>query len=64
MRRRPTGLLSRPAGPGFVRLVLDSYYNERITASDLADFLGVRLKHMPKIEEAVFGRRVEFGVAT
>jgi hypothetical protein len=51
------------AGPGFVRLVLDSYYNERITASDLSDFLDVRLKHMPKIEEAVFGRNIEFGTA-
>jgi len=51
------------AGPGFVRLVLDSYYNERITASDLSDFLEVRLKHMPKIEEAVFGRHIEFEAA-
>jgi hypothetical protein len=51
------------AGPGFVRLVLDSYYNERITASDLSDFLDVRLKHMPRIEEAVFGRQIEFGAA-
>ncbi len=51
------------AGPGFVRLVLDSYYNERITASDLSDFLDVRLKHMPRIEEAVFGRQIEFGTA-
>lgn len=51
------------AGPGFVRLVLDSYYNERITASDLSDFLDVRLKHMPRIEEAVFGRQIEFEAA-
>lgn len=52
------------AGPGYVRLVLDSYYREHITASDLAEFLGVRLKHMPKIEEAVFGRQVEFRAAS
>lgn len=52
------------AGPGYVRLVLDSYYREHITASDLAEFLGVRLKHMPKIEAAVFGRPVEFRAAS
>jgi Zn-dependent peptidase ImmA (M78 family) len=51
------------AGPGFVRLVLDSYYNERITASELSDFLEVRLKHMSRIEEAVYGRPIEFGAA-
>ena len=59
----PYRLAIATAGQGFVRLVLDGYYNERITASDLSDFLGVRLKHMPKIEEAVFGRHVESGVA-
>ena len=58
----PYRLAVATAGQGFVRLVLDGYYNERITASDLSDFLGVRLKHLPRIEEAVFGRRVEFGV--
>lgn len=59
----PDKLAVAAAGQGFVRLVLDSYYNERITASDLSDFLGVRLKHLSKIEEAVFGRNVEFGLA-
>jgi Zn-dependent peptidase ImmA (M78 family)/DNA-binding XRE family transcriptional regulator len=52
------------AGSGYVRLVLDSYYREHITASDLAEFLGVRLKHMPKIEAAVFGRAVECRAAS
>jgi Zn-dependent peptidase ImmA (M78 family)/DNA-binding XRE family transcriptional regulator len=59
----PDRLAVATAGKGFVRLVLDSYYNERITASDLSDFLGVRLKHMSKIEQAVFDRGIEFGVA-
>lgn len=59
----PHSVAVAAAGPGFVRLVLDSYYNERITASDLSDFLDVRLKHMPRIEEAVFGRHIEFGTA-
>ena len=59
----PDKLAVATAGRGFVRLVLDSYYNGRITAADLSEYLGVRLKHMPKIEEAVFGRPVEFGAA-
>lgn len=41
------------AGPLFVRLVLESYHQEQITASDVADFLDVRLKHLPKIESEV-----------
>jgi|CXWL01.1.fsa_nt_gi Zn-dependent peptidase ImmA (M78 family) len=41
------------AGAYFTRLVLDSYYRDRITSSDLADYLEVRLKHLPKIEERV-----------
>lgn len=44
-------------GPAFVRLVLNSFYQEKITSSDVSDYLEVRLKWMPKIEEKVFGRR-------
>lgn len=41
------------AGPLFVRLVLNSYHTDQITASDVADFLDVRLKHLSKIESEV-----------
>jgi len=41
------------AGHLFTELVLDSYNDERITSSDLSDYLGVRLKHVPSIEELV-----------
>ncbi len=41
------------AGPMFVKLVLNSYHGELITASDVADFLDVRLKHLPRIEADV-----------
>jgi Zn-dependent peptidase ImmA (M78 family)/DNA-binding XRE family transcriptional regulator len=41
------------AGPLFVRLVLRSYYTDQITASDVADFLDVRLKHLGRIESEV-----------
>ncbi len=43
------------AGPSFTRLVLDSYHREKITSADLSDFLGVRLKHLPKIERLARG---------
>lgn len=42
------------AGPAFVRLVLDSFYQEKITSSDVSDYLEVKLKWMPKIEKSVF----------
>lgn len=40
-------------GQTFVRLVLQSYYQDRITLSDVSEYLGVRLKHLPKVERAV-----------
>jgi Zn-dependent peptidase ImmA (M78 family)/DNA-binding XRE family transcriptional regulator len=49
------------AGPTFTRLVLNSYYQENITSSDLSDFLSVKLKHMGKIEREVMGVTAEFG---
>jgi Zn-dependent peptidase ImmA (M78 family) len=39
-------------GQTFVRLVLQSYYQDRITLSDVSEYLGVRLKHLTKIEQA------------
>jgi Zn-dependent peptidase ImmA (M78 family) len=36
-------------------LVLNAYERERITASDVADYFGVRFKHVPAIEKRVFG---------
>lgn len=41
------------AGPLFVRLVLNSYYTQQITVGDVSDFLGIRLKHLSKIESEV-----------
>jgi Zn-dependent peptidase ImmA (M78 family) len=48
----------RDLGRAYVRLVLDAYYREDIGASALADSLGIRLKHLPKIEAEVLGPRV------
>lgn len=44
------------AGPVFVQIVLTNYHQENITASDVADLLEVRLKHLDKIEAEVLGR--------
>ncbi len=38
-------------GLTFVRLVLDGYTREKITSSDLSEFLDIRLKHLNKIQE-------------
>jgi Zn-dependent peptidase ImmA (M78 family) len=37
----------------FARLVLESYEDERITASDLSTYLGIGVQHLPKVQEAM-----------
>jgi Zn-dependent peptidase ImmA (M78 family) len=54
----PDRMAVSTAGPLFVRLVLASYHQEKITANDLSRFLEVRLKHLPKIERAVVNRQL------
>jgi Zn-dependent peptidase ImmA (M78 family)/transcriptional regulator with XRE-family HTH domain len=41
------------SGKLFTRLVLQAYDDERITSSDVAEHLGVRLKHLNRIRAAV-----------
>jgi len=59
--RRPGGFVPphvvavSSAGRFFTRLVLNNYHEENITVSDVSDLLGVRLKHLPKIEDDVMG---------
>jgi Zn-dependent peptidase ImmA (M78 family)/DNA-binding XRE family transcriptional regulator len=38
------------AGPLFTQLVLEAFNRERITASDVSDFLSIRVKHLAEIE--------------
>lgn len=57
----PAQMAISAAGHAFVRLVLDNYYRENITSSDVADFLNVKLKHLGKIEQKVIGHSVLFG---
>ena len=40
-------------GRPFVRLVLNNYYQDRITLSEVSGYLGVRIKHLPRIEMAI-----------
>ncbi|HZR30651.1 MAG TPA: XRE family transcriptional regulator [Terriglobales bacterium] len=46
----PHELAITSAGPTFTSLVIESFGRERITASDVSDYLQVRLKHLPTIQ--------------
>ncbi len=48
-------------GRSFVQSILDNYYEEKITSSDLSDYLGVNLKHLGKIETEIYGGTFRFG---
>lgn len=47
-------LLIRANGIRYTRLVLSAYYDRTISASELSDLLGMRLKHLGSIEREVF----------
>ncbi len=47
-------LLIRANGIRYTRLVLSAYYDSTISASELSDLLGMRLKHLASIEREVF----------
>ncbi len=48
-------LVIRNNGISFVKLVLDAYHQEVINSSQLSDFLGMKLKHLDKIESSIYG---------
>ena len=50
-------------GLTFLRLVLNGYHQEKITSSDLSDYLEVNLKHLPKIESEAVPKHPRFGAA-
>lgn len=41
-------------GRGFTRLVLRSYYDNRITLNDVSSYLDAKVKHIPALERAAF----------
>lgn len=51
--KRPILLMSWN-GRGYTRLVLRSYYNQRITLNDVSSYLGAKVKHIPALEHAAF----------
>jgi len=52
-RQNPPRRCVQERGVPFVSLVLESQRKDRITYSDVADYLGIRLKHLPKVEQLV-----------
>jgi Zn-dependent peptidase ImmA (M78 family) len=53
VKKRPIMLMSWN-GRGFTRLVLRSYYDQRITLNDVSSYLGAKLKYIPDLERAAF----------
>ena len=52
----PSVMAVRNLGRPFVRLVLDAYAQDRIALATASDYLGVKIKHLRRIESLVFGR--------
>jgi Zn-dependent peptidase ImmA (M78 family) len=52
----PIQTATRSLGNTFIRLVIEAFNNRKITLSDASDFLGVRTKHLKRIQAEVFGR--------
>jgi Zn-dependent peptidase ImmA (M78 family) len=55
----PYQVVVRDLGKQYIRVILGAYRQEAITSSDVSDYLGIRLKHLPKIEKAVFSGVIE-----
>jgi Zn-dependent peptidase ImmA (M78 family) len=51
--KRPVMLMSWN-GRAFTRLVLRSYYGQRITLNDVSSYLGAKVKYLPDLERAAF----------
>ena len=44
-------------GRGYTRLVLRSYYDQRITLNDVSSYLGAKVKHIPALGKLCIGMR-------
>lgn len=51
----------RSIGQPFARIALSAYYREAISGSELAELLGGRLKHLPRVEAILGGPNVLTG---
>jgi len=54
--RNPPKECVQKNGTPFISLVIESQRKEKITYSDVADYLEVRLKYLPKIEQFIEGK--------
>jgi Zn-dependent peptidase ImmA (M78 family)/DNA-binding XRE family transcriptional regulator len=54
-RQNPPKKCIQENGIPFISLVFESYNGEKITYNEMADYLGIRLKHIPKIEQLIRG---------
>ena len=45
----------RNNGTRYTRIILDAYHDDSITVSDVSDYLGIKLKHLPAIEQELSG---------
>ncbi len=52
-RRNPAQDVLSDFGKPFVHLVLNSFYDGRITLSDVSSYLNVRVRHIPTIEQKI-----------
>lgn len=51
----------RNLGSFYIKIGLNAYYSEKLTTSELSEYLGgINLKHLPKIEQEVIGRSLAF----
>jgi Zn-dependent peptidase ImmA (M78 family)/transcriptional regulator with XRE-family HTH domain len=57
LRSRPANRSLRENGSRFSSLVLTAYRQGSITYADVGEFLGVRFKHLPRIEQLLSERR-------
>lgn len=50
----PATIRVRDLGKLYVRTMVTAYHQEAITSADLSNYLGMKLKHLPKVEQLVF----------
>ncbi len=50
----PYTLRVRDLGKLYVRTMVSAYHQEAITSADLSNYLGLKIKHLPKVEQLLF----------
>lgn len=41
----------------YIRAIMEAYYDERASTSEVTEYLACRAEHLPKVEECAFGKR-------